>query len=531
MKAISKYLFDSTVYKAVSICVFMLIPSFVLCFFPQIVSAAVLLWGALILLRDLLKERNFAKQTGSIFLILFCVSYVITLILFAKDDLISTIHVFCWTIIEFFLLFAIDRKKDTSAGALLDQMYVINGAVSIVALISGVVSLAFFFMKICIVMPDPEGINAFWSMGIVNGRNSGIFNNSIPCANAMFLGVVAALFNMVFPRKKKGYVMGGYIATVVVCFACVLTTLTRTYIYGLYFFCFIAAFAAAWQYGLRKGKASFKRFIAVLCFAVLIGGATVAVAEVSKSLMVKSVENVQMNHILLNAQGFFGTDTEPTNPAETTPDATEPTATDPAMSEEELRNQIFGQLGLMGEVTLEREELDRLPNFLYPRDELWKIALQVIPHSPVFGFTSGNRNSSSIAYGTTEYLVKSHPEGVTTYHNSYFDIAVSAGLLGLGLLLVFLAIQIARALRVLFTKRLTVPRESVRVGYGILIAYLAAHVLITCMFFNALIFNNMSVCLYFWCALGYVSKINDNELAKPGVLSAEGLLGKIMKRK
>ena len=178
-------------------------------------------------------------------------------------------------------------------------------------------------------------------------------------------------------------------------------------------------------------------------------------------------------------------------------------------------------------MNLEREELDRLPNFLYPRDELWKIGLQVIPNSPIFGFTSGNRGSSSVEFSDTEYRISHYGRGVNTYHNAYFDIAVSAGLLGLGLMLAFLALQIARTLRVLFTKRLEVSVANTRWALGTTVGYLAVHVLISSMFLGVLCFTNMSVCLYFWITIGYISRINDLALQdreKPNFL--ERLLNK-----
>ena len=223
MKKLNSCLFNSTMYKTICVCVFMLVPSIVFSFLSQAVSAVLLLWGALFLLRDL-KNRSFLKQTGSILLVLFCIGYVITLLLYAENDLVSTLHVFCWTIIEFFLLFTVSCENKPSPGSLLKEMYQINIAISIVGLLSGIASLIIFLCRIAVVMPDPEGLNAYWFMGVINGRNSGIFNNAIPCANAMFVAFVAAFFNLLHSKKKTiaAYVL--YILTIIVCYAVILTT-------------------------------------------------------------------------------------------------------------------------------------------------------------------------------------------------------------------------------------------------------------------------------------------------------------------
>ena len=528
-KAISKYVFNIKIYKMACISTFMLIPSFVLCFFPQVMSAAMLAWGALIMLRDLFNKRDFSKQTGSLLLLLFCIGYAITILLHAQNDLVGTIHVYCWTILEFFLLYTLDSRREDAPENLIDEIYEINIPICWVALLSGIVSLGFFFTKTSIVMPDPEGTNRFWSMGIVNGRNSGIFNNAIPCANAMFLGTVAALYNLISGRKK--HAGGGifYMLTACVSFLCTMTTLTRTYIYGVYFCVFVAAFVGIYQISLKKWKKNIKQFVAVLSIALVIAAGFVGLAEISKKIMVKVVENTSINSVILNIQEFGSKEVEPTEDTAEIPtdESKEEPTEDATVNREELEKEISGQLGLYTDITMDREELDRLPSFLYPRDELWKIALQVIPNSPVFGFTSGNRNSSSVEFGTTDYRISHYPGGVTTYHNSYFDIAVSAGLLGLGLLLFFLAYQIIRALKVIFTKNLLHGNNRMKQCYGILIGYLATHVLITSMFFNALVFNNMSVCLYFWVVLGVVSRISDHELAQGRKLSMADVAKKL----
>lgn len=526
MKKIADFFFNTTIYKMVCICAMILTPSVVLWTIPQLVSILLLLWGAIILARDLFTERNLSKQTGSLLLILFCLGYIITLALYAENDLISTLNVYFWAIVEFFLLFAIERRKNHTVDTLAQELYNINIGVCVVTLLSGIASLVIFLTKTSVIMPDPEGLNNFWSLGIINGRNSGIFNNAIPCGNAMFVGCAAALYNFVMSKKARPAGKIFYGLTFLVALLTMMTTLTRTFVYGVYVFVFVASFYGAYQQWMKKGKA-LKTLLLAVVMALAVTGACAGIAEAGKWTMVKAIEDVPMNNVILNLEGFQ-------NPNATEPDPEDPDATKPPLSEEEqdeLKDYLNHMFGLNGAVDLEREELDRLPNFLYPRDEIWKVALQVIPHSPVFGFTSGNRESTSVAYGTTQYRIDRWPTGIPTYHNAYFDIAVSAGLLGLGLILIFLALQIIRTLRVLFAKRLTVSQGQNRWAIGIAVGYLATHVLISCMFLGVLCFNNVSVCVYFWVILGYVSGINDLTLqdrTKPDFL--ERLLEKTKRK-
>ena len=529
MKKIADFFFNTTVYKMVCICAMILTPSVLLWTFPQVVSVILLLWGAVILARDLFTNRNLSKQTGSLLLVLFCLGYVITLILYAENDLISTMNVYCWAIVEFFLLFAIERHKEHTPDTLAQEFYKINIAVSVVTLLAGIASLVLFLTKTSVFMPDPEGLNNYWSLGIINGRNSGIFNNAIPCGNAMFVGCAAALYNFIMCKKHKIAGRIFYGVTFLVTLMAMMTTLTRTFVYGVYGFIFVAAFYGAYQQWLQKGKV-LKAILIAIAIAIGATGACAGIAEAGKRVMVKAVENVPLNNVIINLEGFSNV-TKPSDPdTDSGSDEEEDQPLTPE-EEEELKNYLNQYFGLDSNVNLNREELDRLPNFLYPRDEIWKSGLRVIPHSPIFGFTSGNRESSSVEFGDTPYRIEKWPTGIPTYHNAYMDIAVSAGLLGLGLILAFLAVQIFRTLRVMFSRRLEVSHDQNRWAIGTAVGYLATHVLISCMFLGVLCFNNVSVCIYFWIALGFVSRINDLTLQdreKPDFL--ERLLNKCKRK-
>lgn len=501
------FLFNTTLYKAVCVCVFILVPSIVFCFFPQVISAVLLLWGAVILLHDLFSKKNFSKSIGSIILFLFVLGYTGTLIFYVKEDVLSTFNVFFWAIVQFFLLFAIDCREKKDISALFKELHLINFPVTVVMLITGVLSLICFVAKIAVVMPDPEGLNKYWSMGIVNGRNSGIFNNPIPCASAMFIGCIAAAWNLFYSANRKSNRIF-YIISYIVGFLCIQTTLTRTYVYGIYLFSAVAAFVGFFQYGRTRFKGA-KKFLISFGSMFLVAGVLIATGQVTKSGMAAIVEKRETTSILLDVGKMNNSDDN--------------------KSIEEIQKEISDSLALDKDVTLSRDEISRLPSFFFPRDELWKVALQVIPHSPVFGFTTGNLAASSLEYGHTEYFENNWATGIPTYHNGYVDIAVSAGLLGLALMLSFLLIQIIQTLKVIFGHSLPDTSARVSFGYGIMTAFLAVHVLFISLFFGTLTFCNLAVCLYFWIVMGYTSRINEIVLSCKGYLSIETVINSIKK--
>ncbi|MHC1785565.1 MAG: hypothetical protein AB9880_00665 [Christensenellales bacterium] len=617
-KIISKTLLNVTLYKTVCICAFMLIPSVFLFFIPKIISAILLLWGAVILLCDLLNGRKFAYSGGSFVLLIFVVGYIITLIFYADHDIISTLNVFFWTISEFFLLYSI--QPHGSNDAIYKNMKNMNFIITIVMLISGLLGLALFLANISIVMPDPEGINRYWSIGIVNGRNSGIFNNPIPYSTAMLIGCVAAVWNL-FSSDNKPRAVVFYVIAVIVGFLSIQTTLTRTAIYGLLIFFSLVSFFYYYRVLQKKGYSVTKTIATSIAITLLFTVAIVGVKQASQKIMVSLIGSRESRIIILDQENVVSgmqldgsasnasadrklkeievnenigsipagssdkenvvNANENTSSAENNEKYIEADATtsketvdkyianneinentrtvsadnsaeenvastnegtsstentdidivaDVAASSEsadsaqeehdksEIEKTIYYSLGLGQKVTLVRSEIDRLPSFLYPRDELWRIAIQVIPNSPIFGFSSGNRMASSKQYGSSDYL-NSLVNGVVTYHNAYLDVAVSAGLLGLGTLLAFLLIHTIQTFRVIFSSKLNSVETELVFKYYVACSYVTLHVLFTSNLFGVLAFNNIASCLYFWILLGFVSAINETALGSKGTLS------------
>ncbi|MBO5221137.1 MAG: O-antigen ligase family protein [Clostridia bacterium] len=509
MNKLFSVLWNTTVYKAACICVFLLIPAYPFCIFPQPLSALLLVWGALILVQDLFTKRMFLRQAGSLFLALFCIGYAVTILLYAGEDKFSTFHLYCWTIVEFFVLFTIKEDKFVTMQTMFRDLHFINRVICVVTLVAGSLCMFCYFFKVSAIIPDLEGINGTWFLGVVTGRNSGIFNNPISCANAMFVGCVASLFNLVYPKKRTKGAIVCYVTNFTVCWLCINTTLTRTYVYGLYIFVFIASFVAIFQLCSRTCSKRLLQWGAAVCASLVLTAGIVGGTEIGKIVIRETAEQLPtLNaHTLLDV--FFSDDFSSENGENDGPTI---------IVDENVNTGLI------------RDEIDRLPNFFYPRNEFWKIGLQVIPHSPVFGFTTGNMKATSLEYGDTPYFHENGGVGIVTYHNAYFDIAVSAGLLGLGLILSFLIFQIVRTLWVIFTKKFPATQNREILGYGVSVGYLATHICMTCMFLGVLCLTNVSVCMYFWIILGFVSQINDQILGNRRLLSCYNILHRFLKK-
>lgn len=478
-----QFFLNTTIYKAVTVCALMLSPSVIFCFFPQVISIVLLLWGAFILLNDLFGDRHFMKAPFSVILLAFVLGYCVTLVLYAENDLVSTFNVFFWMILEFFLLYAFFDEKDLPG--VFREMRRINTAASITATVASLFSIIVLFLRITVVMNDPEGLNQAWMFGVIGERNAGIFNNAIPFASCAFIGVVASAWNGISVVGKRGIEhrkgkITWYAIAFLLNYICLLSTLTRSFVYGAYFTFGAAAFASAYLY-FKNRKNLLLRWVLGIASAVVAVGVIAGLNLFTKTVVPLIANAGEPNIIIISDDDTFN-----------------------GMSKEELASSW----GLGKEIDMERTEVG--DNFLGPRKYVWLVSADVVPHSPVFGFTSGNREAVSLRYAineNAEYMRNHWSTGIPTFHNAYIDIVVSAGFLGLFFMLVFLGANIVKTLLAIFAKRTSVIGLNA-VLYSLIAALCATHVFCVCLFLGELVFTNISTCLYFWVSLGALARCN-----------------------
>ena len=498
---IYRFLMNTTIYKSVAVCAMMLSPVIFFCFADEIISIVLLAWAAFILVNDLFGERRFMKAPYSVLLLAFIVSYTVTILLHLNNQIAVTFNWYFWLAVQFFVLYAFFDKKDIKG--LAEEMRKINIPVTVVALLCAAAGIAVYLLRISILFPDSSNVEGAVMFGIIRDRNFGVFNNPIPFSCAMYVGIAASIWNLVCglkrdaaqKHKKLSHVY--YCVVAVICVIAMHTTFTRTYIFAAYFTVAASAVLAFILYS-RNNIPFIKRLLkGVVCAAALLGVmAGVYLAEKVAFPAVASLSSAKVYYYDETSHGF--------------------------------NVDMSGNTGVTkDDVTMERTEYGE--GFLGPRAKIWRISLDVIPHSPVLGFTTGNRMSSSIEFDKTGYIETKHQEGIRTYDNAYIDIAVSAGLLGLAIIVTFIAINAVRTLKVVFSKKYTFDSLSDAALYSVTALNSCVHALFCCMFLSLLIFAGNSTCIYFWVMLGCLARYNDIILGKNEKFTVSGVFNKILK--
>lgn len=141
---------------------------------------------------------------------------------------------------------------------------------------------------------------------------------------------------------------------------------------------------------------------------------------------------------------------------------------------------------------------------------LWRDSLKMLPAYGLTGVGAEGFRKAFLAYKSKEVTKLSQPNNNESSHNSYLDVALSHGVLGLAL---YLAI-IVSTLRLLWFARLCAPSQSRRLMVtGIFCSFVAA------LAHNFFIFDQLTTGLYFFAFVALapaVSRVFDGAAAAPG---------------
>ncbi len=494
---IYRFFLNTAVYKAVAVCAMMLSPVIFFCFADELISIFLLAWAAFILLNDLFGERRFMKAPFTLILLAFVLSYTVTVALKHGDQISVTFNWYFWLFVQFFVLYALFDKKDMRG--ITEEMRFINRPITAVAALCGVAGIAVYLFRISIIFPEPSEVTGAIMFGLIRDRNFGLFNNPIPFSCAMYVGIVAAVWNLIasfFDKKRSIASEIYYIAVLVICLMALHTTFTRTYIFAAY--CTVAGSAVSTLLLYRRDRLSLVKRLLRGALVGLLSLAVMGGIYAGEKLLFPKIAKLSDPQVYYYSsdKGFY------------------------------LGNSESSGV-VNDDVEMERTEYGE--GFLGPRAKIWRISADVIPHSPIFGFTTGNRMSSSIEFDRTGYIETKHQEGIRTYDNAYIDIAVSAGLLGLVLILAFIVLNVIRTLKVYFFRKNSFESHSDSAFYSLAAVNSAVHACFVCIFMSLLIFAGNSTCIYFWVLLGYLARMNDFVLGEGKAMRISTVFDKIFK--
>ena len=342
----------------------------------SVVVDLVLLVGAITILCRLIKIQGYLRTKGLIFLVLFCISYIISLIANYRYGISDNLKYLVWTGFHLFVFYMCDTERDVKD---YKREFDIISWVFIASSFALVfTSLLMYYMKISIVEYEHQG--GVLLAGIVWGRLWGTFQD--PNYGSVFatLAIVFSYYKIVNIKRKSTKI---FLSLNIVCdLLYIALSDSRTGIVCLFSCTFLYVF-------LLKIKEKKNKYISIIITTLIfsIGMATVPV-------LIKNVNN--------SVVSFEETVTEDKNE----------------------------------ELTIGREE-DLEGNFSNRRTDLWVSALEIFKKKPVIGTSFFNLVPYTKENLPETYLVNNDLGTFNNFHNMPFNLLVGQGVLGLGIMIVF----------------------------------------------------------------------------------------------
>lgn len=147
------------------------------------------------------------------------------------------------------------------------------------------------------------------------------------------------------------------------------------------------------------------------------------------------------------------------------------------------------------------------------RFAIWQSGLEIFKTSPMTGITFRNYIPYAKEHLPNTYIVHNDSGDFASLHNSFVDVLVSQGALGMGILLCF----IVSLLIVFFRRFFKSNDEEYRYNTFLLLMFLP--VLVSMMFYSETFYMNTGGAFLFWAFLGYFMHSLNRSAPQPKLLA------------
>lgn len=406
--------------------------------------------GAAVLLFRLLHFKQYTKTRGILWLVLFCGSYCLSALLTRAYGLTENIQAMVWIVIQFFIVYTYDNdrsiEKDKREIRVIGWFFLAYTCLMALA-------------AIVMLIVDYNNYREVGDTAVISGflwnRLWGLYTD--PNYGAVLSIISMVLSVMFWKGAKKG-------VQVFLCLNCVLEFLyitfsdSRTGMVAL----LVTVAAAAYLFGLRwkkiEDKKTVYRGVVSFVLALLLALSSIGVLKV-----------VQTGGNALKTWQY----------------------------EHEIKNGEYDE-SKIPEIIIGRTDSDINNDVSNRRFAIWQSGLEIFKTSPLFGITFRNYVPYAEQNLPKTYIVNNDSGKFQSMHNSFVDVLVSQGALGIFLLLCF----IASVLTVIFRYFFKAKGEEYKYNTFLLLCFLP--VFVSMMFYSETFYMNTGGAFLFWSFLGYL---------------------------
>ena len=432
--------------------------SLLLCFlmkldvYAKYISILLIIMAIPFLIMEVMSKRFF-NTLNMKWIVLFILSYFITILLSAKTDFVSTIHIYIWLIIYMVLFY--------SSGSECDSNELITYATHYYKVIGAVMF-----------MISSIGVVGFLSQNLIDveflflgGRARSITIDPIQLSWVAYISFTSAITLFTSQNISKRWKWFSAIS-IVMSLCAIIVSMTRNTEYGALGFIGIMSFLSLYIYYCKDHLKLIKSiFISILIFclsAFMFSGIKISLNWLS-SLPKTESNNKQAQEV------------------------------NEDLNRTDYQNGVF-KYGLSG------------------RFEIWAMGINVVKEYPVFGVSSGDMKYQSVNINKDTQVYKQtypyfHDKVFISQHNGFMQVLVASGVAGLFFTTIFMILLSYKVLKYIFT------RKSHENFY--FIASVAANVAVifyVLSFGQSISYFLLSfISAYFWISLGYLSNFINKE--------------------
>lgn len=455
-----KFIKDSIYFKVV-FCIWQLVHLIAMAQpYTGVVAPIIIIWGMLILIKNVIIDKNLLDKRVRYLIYAFLFSYVVTIIINIKLNLIGNLKTLVWYSILIFAIFITDKQKevedvkrdiDTIAKVVTKTTFVM----SLVSLLMFVFRMSFWVYRFD-GAKIPQGYFAARLWGLFIDPNQG-------CAVAI-ISILLSIILITRKSMKKSF----SIINIIVQYCFLILTGSRGGEIAFFFsvICLVYILFNKNNY-YKIIKIHSIRVIALVLTGIILSGAVVASFRQTRKILTIIPKTVYKIDSAIS--GVASNEEEEEN------------------EEEEIS------------ITIDRADVGG-ENFSNGRIELWMDGIRLSKYSPILGF--GDRNikikAAELTPGST--LEKK------VVHNGFIHMILAGGWLAFLLMMAIIIIILSKSFRIFFAKKEYNEDICIFDLMGILIGIL----LITTMFLTEVFYMNSFAAVMFWFFMGNIVYFQNN---------------------
>ena len=457
----SKLLNDSVYYKIVFM-IWALVHT--LSFGPRItgyLSPIILLWGVLILFRNLVLKKNILRKSYLYIIFAFLTSYVITIIINKSLNIIGNTKTLIWAAIMLLVIFINEKSENNKK--LYNDIIKVSSVIVITTFIISLISVLMFCLDISYWINRIDG--ALIPQGYYAARLWGIY---VDPNQASSIGIVSFISSILILRSKnysKNYIKIFNIINIIIQYIFIILTGSRGGEIA-FIFILIGLVYLLTDYLLKNKIKSIgtRTIIGLLCGCVI--SITIIISFESTRRLLANIPRLTIS------------------------------------TQEYISNTTGNEIGTnSGHITVDRPDVGGGLDSSNGRLTLWRDGFRLIKYSPIFGF--GDRN---IVFKASQFTPGSSLEKQFV-HNGFIHMLLSGGIVAVVIMITLLILIMINIIKVVFGKN----RYNKEYYLYSVMSLLVGSLLITAVFLTEIFYQNSFMATVFWIYIGFIVKLGESK--------------------